>query len=50
MPEAVLGTLLLAGSTTIYATNSYRYFKTDLFAAVLLIHSLPFLEPWPWCG
>ena len=43
MPEAVLGTLLLAGSTTIYATNSYRYFETDLFAAVLLIQSLPFL-------
>jgi cellulose synthase/poly-beta-1,6-N-acetylglucosamine synthase-like glycosyltransferase/exo-beta-1,3-glucanase (GH17 family) len=44
MPEAVLGTLLLAGSTIIFATNPYRYFGTDLFAAVLLIQSLPFLS------
>ncbi len=42
--EAILGTLLLAGSITIYATNFYRYFATDLFAAVLLIQSLPFLS------
>ena len=41
--EAVLGTLLLVGSITIYATNFYRYFATDLFATVLLIQSLPFL-------
>ena len=44
MPEAFLGTLLLAGSTLIYATNFYRYIETDLFAAVLLIQSLPFLS------
>jgi len=43
IPEAILGTLLLAGSFTIYATNFYRYFETDLFATVLLIQSLPFL-------
>jgi cellulose synthase/poly-beta-1,6-N-acetylglucosamine synthase-like glycosyltransferase/exo-beta-1,3-glucanase (GH17 family) len=43
MPEAFLGMLLLAGSTLIYATNFYRYIETDLFAAVLLIQSLPFL-------
>jgi hypothetical protein len=42
-PEAILGTLLLAGSVTIYATNFYRYLETDLFATVLLIQSLPFL-------
>jgi cellulose synthase/poly-beta-1,6-N-acetylglucosamine synthase-like glycosyltransferase/exo-beta-1,3-glucanase (GH17 family) len=44
MPEALLGTLLLAGSALIYATNFYRYIETDLFAAVLLIQSLPFLS------
>jgi len=44
MPEAFLGTLLLAGSAIIYATNFYRYIETDLFAAVLLIQSLPFLS------
>jgi cellulose synthase/poly-beta-1,6-N-acetylglucosamine synthase-like glycosyltransferase/exo-beta-1,3-glucanase (GH17 family) len=44
MPEAILGTLLLAGSAIIYATNFYRYLETDLFAAVLLIQSLPFLS------
>jgi cellulose synthase/poly-beta-1,6-N-acetylglucosamine synthase-like glycosyltransferase len=42
--EAVLGLLLLAGSITIYATNFYRYFEYDLFAAVLLLQSLPFLS------
>jgi cellulose synthase/poly-beta-1,6-N-acetylglucosamine synthase-like glycosyltransferase/exo-beta-1,3-glucanase (GH17 family) len=44
IPEAFLGTLLLVGSIAIYATNSYRYFETDLFAAVLLVQSLPFLS------
>ena len=39
----MLGTLLLVGSITIYATNFYRYFETDLFATVLLVQSLPFL-------
>ena len=42
-PEAVLALLLLAGSITIFATNFYRYFEYDLFAAVLLIQSVPFL-------
>jgi cellulose synthase/poly-beta-1,6-N-acetylglucosamine synthase-like glycosyltransferase/exo-beta-1,3-glucanase (GH17 family) len=42
-PEAVLGTLLFVSSITIFATNFYRYFETDLFATVLLIQSLPFL-------
>jgi hypothetical protein len=31
------------GSITIYATDSYRYLETDLFAGALLIQSLPFL-------
>ncbi len=43
-PETVLGLLLLAGSITIYATNFHRFFEYDLFAAVLLIQSLPFLS------
>jgi hypothetical protein len=43
-PEAVLGALLVAGSLTIYATNIYRFFETDLFATILLIQSLPFLS------
>ena len=43
-PEAVLGGLLVAGSFTIYATNFYRFFETDLFATILLIQSLPFLS------
>jgi cellulose synthase/poly-beta-1,6-N-acetylglucosamine synthase-like glycosyltransferase/exo-beta-1,3-glucanase (GH17 family) len=43
-PEAVLGALLVTGSVTIYATNFYRFFETDLFAAILLIQRLPFLS------
>ena len=43
-PETVLGALLVAGSITIYATNFYRFFETDLFATILLIQSLPFLS------
>jgi hypothetical protein len=43
-PEAVLGALLVIGSLTIYATNVYRFFETDLFATILLIQSLPFLS------
>jgi cellulose synthase/poly-beta-1,6-N-acetylglucosamine synthase-like glycosyltransferase/exo-beta-1,3-glucanase (GH17 family) len=42
-PEAILGTLLLAASITVYVTNIHRYLDTDLFATVLLIQSLPFL-------
>ena len=43
-PEAVLSALLVAGSITIYATNFYRLFETDLFATILLVQSLPFLS------
>ena len=44
MPEAVLGSLLVAGGITVLATNFYRLLETDLFAAILLIQSLPFLS------
>jgi cellulose synthase/poly-beta-1,6-N-acetylglucosamine synthase-like glycosyltransferase/exo-beta-1,3-glucanase (GH17 family) len=44
IPETALGALLLAGSVTIYATNFYRFFETDLFATILLVQSLPFLS------
>ena len=44
MPEGIFGMLLLAGSVTIYATNSYRFFETDLFAAIVLVQSLPFVS------
>jgi hypothetical protein len=44
MPEAVIGALLVAGSITVFATNFYRFFETDLFGAILLIQSLPFLS------
>ena len=43
-PEAVLGTLLVGGGITIFATNIYRFFELDLFAAILLVQSLPFLS------
>jgi cellulose synthase/poly-beta-1,6-N-acetylglucosamine synthase-like glycosyltransferase/exo-beta-1,3-glucanase (GH17 family) len=43
MPEAVLGALLVAGGVTVYATNFYRFFETDLFAVIMVIQSLPFL-------
>ncbi len=44
MPEAVLGALLVAGAITVCATNIYRLVEIDLFAAILLIQSLPFLS------
>jgi hypothetical protein len=44
MPEAVLGALLVAGAITVCATNIYRFVEIDLFAAILLIQSLPFLS------
>ena len=44
MPEAALGVLLVAGGITVYATNFYRFFETDLFAVILIIQSLPFLS------
>jgi exo-beta-1,3-glucanase (GH17 family)/cellulose synthase/poly-beta-1,6-N-acetylglucosamine synthase-like glycosyltransferase len=44
MPEAVLGALLVAGAVIICATNIYRFVEIDLFAAILVIQSLPFLS------
>jgi cellulose synthase/poly-beta-1,6-N-acetylglucosamine synthase-like glycosyltransferase/exo-beta-1,3-glucanase (GH17 family) len=44
MPEAVLGSLLVAGGITVLATNFYRLVEIDLFAAILIIQSLPFLS------
>jgi hypothetical protein len=44
MPEAVIGGLLVAGSVAVCATNFYRFFEIDLFAAILLIQSVPFLS------
>ena len=44
MPETVIGGLLIVGSITVFATNFYRFFEIDLFAAILLIQSLPFLS------
>lgn len=44
MPEAALGALLVAGYILIFATNFYRVLEADLFAAILLIQSLPFLS------
>ena len=51
-PEAVLSALLVAGSITIYATNFYRLFETDLFATILLIRGKrgPSCRPWHWRG
>jgi exo-beta-1,3-glucanase (GH17 family)/cellulose synthase/poly-beta-1,6-N-acetylglucosamine synthase-like glycosyltransferase len=44
MPETVLGLLLIAGATAIYAANIYRHTEADLFATILLVQSLPFLS------
>ena len=44
IPEAVLGGLLVAGGITVFATNIYRLLGTDLFGAILIIQSLPFLS------
>lgn len=44
MPEAALGSLLVAGGITVFATNIYRLLGTDMFAAILIIQSLPFLS------
>jgi hypothetical protein len=43
-PEALLGALLVVGGITVFATNTYRLFEIDLFAAVLIVQSLPFLS------
>ena len=42
--EAVLGTLLFAAGVIVFATNTYRLLETDLFGAILMIQSLPFLS------
>ncbi len=44
IPEAVLGALLVAGGITVFLTNTYRLLGTDLFGAILIIQSLPFLS------
>jgi cellulose synthase/poly-beta-1,6-N-acetylglucosamine synthase-like glycosyltransferase/exo-beta-1,3-glucanase (GH17 family) len=44
IPEAVLGTLLVAGGITVFVTNTYRLLETDLFGGILIIQSLPFLS------
>jgi exo-beta-1,3-glucanase (GH17 family)/cellulose synthase/poly-beta-1,6-N-acetylglucosamine synthase-like glycosyltransferase len=44
MPETVIGGLLIVSSITVFATNFYRFFEIDLFTAILLIQSLPFLS------
>jgi exo-beta-1,3-glucanase (GH17 family)/cellulose synthase/poly-beta-1,6-N-acetylglucosamine synthase-like glycosyltransferase len=44
MPEMLLGSLLVAGATAIYAANIYRHIEADLFATILLVQSLPFLS------
>ena len=43
MPEMLLGSLLVAGATVVYAANIYRHIEADLFATILLVQSLPFL-------
>jgi len=44
LSEAVLGGLLVAGAIVLFATNIYRVFEVDVFAAILLMQSLPFLS------
>ncbi|HEX2448949.1 MAG TPA: glycosyltransferase [Methyloceanibacter sp.] len=41
--EAVLGSLLVLGSLTLYVTNDQRVYEISVFSAVLLVQSLPFL-------
>jgi exo-beta-1,3-glucanase (GH17 family)/cellulose synthase/poly-beta-1,6-N-acetylglucosamine synthase-like glycosyltransferase len=42
--EAVLGSLLLAGAAVVIATNDREIRELNLFAAVLILQSLPFLS------
>jgi cellulose synthase/poly-beta-1,6-N-acetylglucosamine synthase-like glycosyltransferase len=44
MSEGVLGALLFAAGLIVFATNFYRLLETDLFGAILIIQSLPFLS------
>ena len=41
--EAVLGTLLVAGSLTLHYTNDQQVHEISIFSAVLFVQSLPFL-------
>ena len=42
--EAVIGVLLLAGAGVLIATNAKQIREIDIFAAVLVLESLPFLS------
>src|SRR5215472_11323614 len=44
LSEAGLGGSLVVGAIVLLATNIYRVFEIDLFAAILLLQSLPFLS------
>jgi glucan 1,3-beta-glucosidase len=41
--EAILGSLLVAGAGLVYMTNYENVVEINLFAAVLLVQSLPFV-------
>jgi hypothetical protein len=41
--EGVLGVLLLVGAVIVVATNEYQVREVNIFAAVLVVQSLPFL-------
>jgi cellulose synthase/poly-beta-1,6-N-acetylglucosamine synthase-like glycosyltransferase/exo-beta-1,3-glucanase (GH17 family) len=42
--EALLGTLLLAGATVVFASNHESVREINIFGAVLMVQSLPFLS------
>jgi exo-beta-1,3-glucanase (GH17 family)/cellulose synthase/poly-beta-1,6-N-acetylglucosamine synthase-like glycosyltransferase len=44
LSEGALGGSLVLGAIILLATNIYRVFEIDLFAAILLLQSLPFLS------
>ncbi len=41
--ESVIAALLLAGAVTLVATNYKQVYEINIFAAVLVVQSLPFL-------
>jgi exo-beta-1,3-glucanase (GH17 family)/cellulose synthase/poly-beta-1,6-N-acetylglucosamine synthase-like glycosyltransferase len=41
--EAILGSLLLIGSLTLYLTNDQQVFEISVFSVVMLVQSLPFM-------
>jgi exo-beta-1,3-glucanase (GH17 family)/cellulose synthase/poly-beta-1,6-N-acetylglucosamine synthase-like glycosyltransferase len=43
LTEAVLGGFLLASAIVLFAINIYRVLEVDIFAAILVMQSLPFL-------